>query len=68
MNISDIVVYSGDLKLGKSEDGIHYAITTDVFEIKSVEEDNGYVDVIDVNTNRPLRARKDCLIKVYGGN
>lgn len=67
MNVGDIVVYSNDLRLRKCEDGRKYAITFDVFRIISIEEDNGYIDVIDVNTNRPLRVRKDCLIRVYGG-
>jgi hypothetical protein len=68
MNVGDVVVYSNNLRLRKCEDGRKYAITLDVYKIISLEEDNGYIDVIDINTNRTLRARKSCLIKVYGGN
>jgi hypothetical protein len=64
----DLVIYNNDLRLRKFEDGRKYAITLDVYKIISLEEDNGYIDVIDINTNRTLRARKSCLIKVYGGN
>ena len=68
MNVGDIVVYSNNLRLRKCEDGRRYAISFDVYRIESLEEDfGGYIDVIDINTNRTLRARKDCLIRVYGG-
>jgi len=67
MNVGDLVIYNNDLRLRKFEDGRRYAITLDVYRIVSIEEDNGYIDVIDINTNRPVKARKDCLIKVYGG-
>lgn len=55
----DLVIYNNDLRLRKFEDGRRYAITLDVYKIVSLEEDSGgYIDVIDINTNRNLRAKK----------
>jgi len=50
MNIGDSVVYNNDIRLRKFEDGRKYAIILDVYRIVSLEEHNGYIDVIDVNT------------------
>jgi hypothetical protein len=68
MTVGDLVVNSNDLRLRKFEDGRRYTIILDVFRISSLSEDGGgYIEVIDINTNRTLRARKDCLTKVYVG-
>ena len=67
INVGDLVIDNGSLRLRKNTlDNRKYAITTDVYKILSTEEDNGgYIELIDINTNRTLCARKNCLSKVY---
>lgn len=67
LEVGSYVALQGSLKV-EWINGVCCAITTDIYQVLSLEEDaGGYIEVRDVNIGWTKYAKKDKLIRIYGG-